>query len=119
MGRSLLGLNITEKFDIFRAMKTLLALLLLIPSLSWGNNIDTIHKFCSETARLLTNSISKRNHFLQKIMDKDYSWEDELKEADNEVLKFSTMFNNICKDIETENRIIGYEMDYQKFYENK
>ena len=93
-------------------MKTLLALLLLIPSLSWGNlNFDNFY----EENEYDLNSIAHCKGFLQGIVDVFAFLDNEYSEViiENSTEEEIEEFRNFQTEVTNFNNITGEELDFQ------
>ena len=93
-------------------MKTLLALLLLIPSLSWGNlNFDNFY----EENEYDLNSIAHCKGFLQGIVDIFDYLDNEYSEViiENSSEEEIQEFKNFKTEVNNFNNITGEELDFQ------
>ena len=81
-------------------MKTLLALLLLIPNLSWGvtelyENYD-YDEFCINLKNRIDTEVELLNFFFNELNDLSSVDDDSLKYLQDSLFKRSTIYKNIC-----------------------
>ena len=80
-------------------MKTLLALLLLIPSLSWGSKIGS-NELCDQIMFLMSLKLSPLEERYEKLLnlELDKKGYEELEEIEKSLELVSTLYHNLCID---------------------